>query len=221
MNVIEIKNAYKSYGQGEEKYTVLKNINLSVAQGEFLAILGPSGSGKSTLLNMIGGLDQLDSGEIILDGKNYSGKNDEEMSKYRRETLGFVFQSYNLIPVLTVYENIVLPIILDKQKPDTSYVDEVLGMLEIAGKKKMFPNKLSGGQQQRVAIARALCNKPKIVLADEPTGNLDTHTGEKVLNLLMNGIRKYGQTLIMITHNQEIAKLADRVVHIENGELFS
>ena len=219
MEIIKIKHAFKSYGQGEEAVNVLKNINLSINEGEFLVILGPSGSGKSTLLNMIGGLDALDSGDIVLNGKNYKGENDKIMSRYRRKTLGFIFQSFNLIPVLSIYENVILPITLDNGKVDKEYVDEILDFLGIKNKKKSFPSQLSGGQQQRVAIARALSNKPKIILADEPTGNLDTNTGNDVLKLLLKGIKKYGQTLIMITHNERIAKLADRVVYIENGEL--
>lgn len=217
MELIQLKNVNKYYKNGTEKQHVLKDINLSVKEGEFLVILGPSGSGKSTILNMIGGLDAYDSGEVIVDGKEYNSQNDEMMSQYRRKTLGFVFQSFNLIPVLSVYENVVFPVQIDGNKEDKGYIEGLLKDLGIYEKKNAFPAKLSGGQQQRVAIARALANKPKIILADEPTGNLDTDTGNDVLKVLMEGVKKYGQTLIMITHNQEIAKKADRVVYIRDG----
>ncbi len=217
MELIQLKNVNKYYENGMEKLHVLKNINLSVQEGEFLAILGPSGSGKSTILNMIGGLDSYDSGEVIVDGTEYNNQNDEVMSEYRRRMLGFVFQSFHLIPVLSVYENVVFPVQIDGKREDKSYIEELLKELGIYEKKDTFPTKLSGGQQQRVAIARALANKPKIILADEPTGNLDSDTGNDVLRILMKGIKKYGQTLIMITHNQEIAKMADRIVYIKNG----
>ena len=217
MELIQLKNVNKYYENGMEKIHVLKNINLSVQEGEFLAILGPSGSGKSTILNMIGGLDSYDSGEVIVDGTEYNNQNDEVMSEYRRRMLGFVFQSFHLIPVLSVYENVVFPVQIDGKREDKSYIEELLKELGIYEKKDTFPTKLSGGQQQRVAIARALANKPKIILADEPTGNLDSDTGNDVLRILMKGIKKYGQTLIMITHNQEIAKMADRIVYIKNG----
>lgn len=217
MELIQLKNVNKYYKNGTEKQHVLKDINLSVKEGEFLVILGPSGSGKSTILNMIGGLDVYDSGEVIVDGKEYNSQNDEMMSEYRRKTLGFVFQSFNLIPVLSVYENVVFPVQIDGNKEDKDYIERLLKDLGIYEKKNAFPAKLSGGQQQRVAIARALANKPKIILADEPTGNLDTDTGNDVLKILMEGVKKYGQTLIMITHNQEIAQKADRVVYIRDG----
>ena len=217
MEVIHLKNVNKYYKNGTEKQHVLKDINLSVKKGEFLVILGPSGSGKSTVLNLIGGLDTYESGEIIVDGKEYNSQNDEVMSEYRRKTLGFVFQSFNLIPVLSVYENIVFPIQIDGKKEDKAYIEGLLKELGIYEKKDVFPAKLSGGQQQRVAIARALANKPQIILADEPTGNLDTETGNDVLKILMEGIKKYGQTLIMITHNQDIAKQADRVLYMRDG----
>lgn len=220
MALVEVKNAYKYYMIGEKKTEILKRVSLSVNEGEFLVILGPSGSGKSTLLNMIGGLDDLDGGKIVIDNVSYQNQNDVVLSEYRRKKLGFIFQSYNLIPVLSVYENIVMPIVLDDGKVDEAYICEIMGILSITEKKNSFPKQLSGGEQQRVAIARALANRPQIVLADEPTGNLDTNTGKDVLRLLTDGIRKYGQTLIMITHNEEIAKMADRVVYIENGELY-
>lgn len=217
MSIVEIKNLNKFYENGTEKLHVLKDVSLSVEEGEFLALLGASGSGKSTMLNVIGGIDGYDSGEVYVLGKEYNSQNDEVMSEYRRKMLGFVFQSFNLIPVLSVYENVIFPVQIDGKKEDKPYIEELLKELGIWEKKDVFPNMLSGGQQQRVAIARALANKPKIILADEPTGNLDSDTGEDVLRILLNGIKKYGQTLIMITHNEEIAKKADRVVYIRDG----
>lgn len=217
--LIEIKNAYKTYDNGEVKNQVLKNLSLQIEQGEFIAILGPSGSGKSTLLNMIGGLDQLDSGEIIIDGNSIQKEKDDKLSQYRRKKIGFIFQAFNLIPVLSVYENIVMPTVLDDSEIDEDYIKDIIEQIGMAEFCNQFPSKLSGGQQQRVAIARALANKPKIVLADEPTGNLDTKTGNDVMKLLRDGIKKYGQTLILITHNEEIAKMADRVVCLKNGVL--
>lgn len=219
MALIEVQNAYKYYMNGTEKTEILKHISFSVKEGEFLTILGPSGSGKSTLLNMIGALDYLNEGEIIVDGFSYQKQDDLVLSEYRRKKLGFVFQSFHLLPVLSVYENIVMPVVLDNKTIDTAYIHEIMENLGISEKENNFPNQLSGGQQQRVAIARALANRPKIVLADEPTGNLDTNTGKNVLELLMKGIKKYGQTLVMITHNEEIAKMADRVLRIENGQI--
>lgn len=217
MVVMEVKNAYKSYVNGEIRNEVLKNVSFQAEQGEFIAILGPSGSGKSTLLNMLGGLDKLDSGEIILDGKTFMEENDDILSQYRRQKIGFIFQSFNLIPVLSVYENIVLPIVLDDGEVDESYIDEILNQIGMKEKSNHFPTQLSGGQQQRVAIARALANKPQVILADEPTGNLDTQTGNDVIELLMKGVKKYGQTLILITHNEDIARMADRVLYLKNG----
>ena len=219
--LIEIKNAYKTYVNGEVKNEVLKNLSLQVEQGEFIAILGPSGSGKSTLLNLIGGLDQLDCGEIIIDGNSICTENDEQLSRYRRKKIGFIFQSFNLIPVLSVYENIVMPTVLDDGEIDEEYIKDIIEQIGMTEYCNQFPSKLSGGQQQRVAIARALANKPKIILADEPTGNLDTKTGNDVMKLLTDGIKKYGQTLILITHNEEIARMADRVICLKNGVLES
>ena len=215
--LIEIKNAYKTYDNGEVKNQVLKNLSLQIEQGEFIAILGPSGSGKSTLLNMIGGLDQLDSGEIIIDGNSIQKEKDDKLSQYRRKKIGFIFKAFNLIPVLSVYENIVMPTVLDDSEIDEDYIKDIIEQIGMTEFCNQFPSKLSGGQQQRVAIARALANKPKIVLADEPTGNLDTKTGNDVMKLLRDGIKKYGQTLILITHNEEIAKMADRIVCLKNG----
>lgn len=219
MYMVEVENVCKSYKDGDVVNNVLKNVNLKVKEREFVAILGQSGSGKSTLLNLIGCLDETDSGSIILDGKVCKSQSDKVMSQYRRSMLGFVFQSFNLIPVLSVWENVILPIQFDKKKVDSAYITDLLHSLEIYDKKDSLPSKLSGGQQQRVAIARALANQPRIVLADEPTGNLDSETGEAVLDLLVSSLKKYGQTLIMITHNKEIAKRADRIFTMKNGKL--
>lgn len=221
MNVIEIKNGFKVYGEGSNKTIALNNINISIKKREFIAILGPSGSGKSTLLNIIGGLDKLTDGEVYICNNKCNKLNDEEMSQVRRRDIGFIFQAYNLIPVFTVYENIVTPIILDNGKINNDYIDSLLKILGIYDKKTMFPNQLSGGQKQRVAIARALANNPKIILADEPTGNLDTNNSKEVLNLLKEVIRKYNTTLIMVTHNENIAKDADRIIRIENGKILN
>lgn len=217
--MVEVENVCKTYKDGDVENKVLKDVNLQVKEGEFVAILGQSGSGKSTLLNLIGCLDEANSGRIILDGKVCKSQSDKVMSQYRRGMLGFVFQSFNLIPVLSVWENVVLPIQFDKKKVDSAYITELLKSLEIYDKKDSLPSKLSGGQQQRVAIARALANRPRIVLADEPTGNLDSETGEAVLDLLISSMKKYGQTLIMITHNKDIAKRADRILIMKNGKL--
>lgn len=219
MSVIKVENLNKYYKSGNESYHALKNVNFEVNEGEFVVILGHSGSGKSTLLNIIGGLDEYDSGEVCLNGMNYKDADDVKMSDFRCSTIGFVFQSYNLIPVLNVYENIVFPVNISNKDVDEEYIDHLMTQLGIADKKKSFPSMLSGGQQQRVAIARALANKPKIILADEPTGNLDTNTGNDVLKILLDGIHTYGQTLVMITHNPSVADYADRVIRIENGEL--
>lgn len=217
MKVVEIKNGYKVYGKGETEVVALKDVNLTIDEGEFVVILGSSGSGKSTLLNMIGALDDLTKGELYICGESCNKRTDNEMSKVRRSEIGFIFQGYNLIPVLNIYENIVTPIILDGKDIDEEYIDELLSFLKIHDKKYRFPNELSGGQQQRVAIARALANRPEIILADEPTGNLDTENGEEVLKLLLHGVKKYNNTLIMVTHNEEIAKRADRIIYIKNG----
>ena len=219
MSIISLKSVNKYYKAGESSFHALKDINLDIEEGEFVVILGKSGSGKSTLLNIIGGLDGYDSGEVIMEGFNYKDADDTVMSDFRCKKIGFVFQSYNLIPVLNVYENITFPVNISGTKIDEQYIANVIKQLGLDGKEKSFPNQLSGGQQQRVAIARALANKPKIVLADEPTGNLDSAIGEDVLNLLIKGVREYGHTLIMITHNADIAKYADRVVNIEGGKI--
>lgn len=219
MSIIECVHVKKAFKEGEGIIQVLKGIDFKAEKQEFVAILGKSGSGKSTFMNLLGGLDSLDSGEIRIDGKVLTNGTDKEMSEYRRRTIGFIFQNFNLIPVMNVWENIVLPIQIDGKKVDEEYIEELLKILEIEDKKSSMPMKLSGGEQQRVAIARALANKPKIILADEPTGNLDSATGEKVLELLISGVKKYGQTLIMITHNEDIAKMADRIVMMKDGNL--
>ena len=220
MSIIEVKDLRKSYIDGDGKKEVLKGITFSAKENEFVVILGKSGSGKSTFMNILGGLDKADEGTILIDGQPLVNGTDKEMSRYRRNTIGFIFQSFNLIPVMNVYENIVLPLRIDGKKIEDSYIDDLLNNLDIMDKKNSMPMKLSGGEQQRVAIARALANKPRIILADEPAGNLDSATGDKVLELLISGIRKYGQTLIMITHNEEIANMADRVVYMREGQLL-
>ncbi len=217
MSILQTRDLKKVYGGGENAVHALDGVNLQVEAGEFVAIVGTSGSGKSTLLHMLGGLDRPTSGSVTVDCKDIFSLNDEELTIFRRRKIGFVFQNYNLVPVLNVYENIVLPIQLDGNTPDSAYVDSIIETLGLPSKLQNLPNNLSGGQQQRVAIARALAAKPAIVLADEPTGNLDSKTSQDVLGLLKVTGQKFSQTIVMITHNEEIAQLADRIVRIEDG----
>ena len=219
MNILQTTELKKYYGAKPNITKALDGVNLSVEQGEFVAIVGISGSGKSTLLNMIGGLDVPTSGKVIVDGRDLSTLKDEQLTIFRRRKIGFIFQNYNLVPVLNVYENIVLPVELDGNKIDKKFMKEVVQILGLEDKLNNMPNNLSGGQQQRVAIARALVSKPAIVLADEPTGNLDSKTSSDVLGLLKVTSQKFHQTLVMITHNSEIAQLADRIIRIEDGKI--
>ena len=221
MSILEAKDLTKIYGKGENSVHALDGVNLEVNKGEFLAIVGTSGSGKSTLLHMLGGLDRPSSGEVLINGMSIFTLKDDELTIFRRRKIGFVFQAFNLVPVLNVYENVVLPLELDGEKVDKAYVDEILETLMLSAKKKSLPNQLSGGQQQRVAIARALAFRPAIILADEPTGNLDSKTGQDVLSLLKISAEKYSQTIVMITHNDEIAQMADRIIRIEDGHIVS
>lgn len=219
MNILETTELKKYYGKEPNITKALDEVNLSVEKGEFVAIVGTSGSGKSTLLNMIGGLDVPTSGKVFVDGTELSKLNEEQLTIFRRRKIGFVFQNYNLVPVLNVYENIALPVELDGGKVDKNFLEEVVGFLGLKEKLNSMPNNLSGGQQQRVAIARALIARPTIVLADEPTGNLDSKTSMDVLGLMKTSSDKFKQTLVMITHNDEIAQLADRIIHIEDGKI--
>ena len=219
MTILETKDLRKFYGSGDTQVKALDGVDLSVENGEFVAIVGTSGSGKSTLLHMLGGLDRPTSGAVLVDGKDIFSLKDEELTNFRRRKIGFVFQSYNLVPVLSVYENIVLPIQLDGGKVDQSYVNQVIEALGLEQKLQNLPSQLSGGQQQRVAIARALATKPAIILADEPTGNLDSKTSQDVLSLMKVTGQKFAQTMVMITHNEEIAQMADRIVRIEDGRI--
>lgn len=221
MTLIEVKNLNKIYGSGEAEVKALKNINLNIEQGEFVAIVGQSGSGKSTLLHLIGGVDIPSSGEVIIDGKSIYKLKEKELSILRRRKLGFIFQFFNLIPVLTAQENIEMPVLLDNEKIDKKYMNELLRILGLEERKNNYPSQLSGGQQQRVSIGRALANKPSIILADEPTGNIDSKNSKEVLELLKYCAKKYNQTLILITHDINIAKSADRVITIEDGEIIS
>ena len=219
MNILSVRDLKKYYNTGENTVKALDGIDLDICKGEFLAVVGTSGSGKSTLLHMLGGLDNPTSGEIIIDGRNISGLSRDELTVYRRRKIGFVFQNYNLLPLMNVYENIVLPIKLDGIKPDDDYVEEILKLLKLEDKKYFMPNQLSGGQQQRVALARALAIKPAIILADEPTGNLDSRTSQDVLGLIKISSQNLAQTIVMITHNEEIAQMADRIIRIEDGKI--
>ena len=221
MTILETKSLRKHYGSGEAEVRALDGVDLQVEKGQFAAVVGTSGSGKSTLLHMLGGLDRPTSGSVTVDGKDIFSLKDEALTIFRRRKIGFVFQNYNLVPVLSVYENIVLPIQLDGQKPDGPYVDQIIETLGLEKKLRNLPNNLSGGQQQRVAIARALAAKPAIILADEPTGNLDSRTSQDVMALLKITSQKFAQTIVMITHNEEIAQTADRIIRIEDGKIRS
>ncbi|MFR0779272.1 MAG: ABC transporter ATP-binding protein [Zhenhengia sp.] len=220
MNILETKGLKKYYGEGENQVKALDDVSVTIEEGEFVAVVGTSGSGKSTLLHMLGGLDTPTSGEVIVAGKSYTGLSDEELTIFRRRQIGFVFQSYNLIPILNVTENITLPMELDGSEVDETYITKITETLGLTHKLNNMPNTLSGGQQQRVAIARALASKPSIILADEPTGNLDTKTSMEVIGLLKVTSKLFNQTIVMITHNEELAQLADRTIHIEDGKLI-
>ena len=217
--IVETKSLKKYYQMGENTVKALDGVDFRVKAREFVAIIGKSGSGKSTLLHMLGGLDEPTDGSVLIDGKILSGLKKEQLAILRRRKIGFIFQNYNLVPDLNVYENVVLPVELDGRKVDEEYVSEILELLELSKKKDAFPGNLSGGQQQRVAIARAVAAKPVIILADEPTGNLDSATSHEVLGLLKMAARQFSQTIILITHDRDIAQLADRIVHIEDGKI--
>ena len=217
--ILQARNLKKYYGKGETQVHALDGVNLEIEAGKFVAIVGTSGSGKSTLLNMLGGLDTPTSGTVTIGNTELSGLKEEQLTVFRRRRIGFIFQNYNLIPTLNVWENIVFPIAMDGQKPDKKFIEEIIGLLGLEQKIYSLPNNLSGGQQQRVAIARALASKPDIVLADEPTGNLDSRTSDNVIHLLQMTSQKFQQTIIMITHNPEIAQLTDQTIRIEDGKI--
>jgi len=221
MSILETKDLRKIYGSGDTEVRALDGVNLQIENGEFVAIVGTSGSGKSTLLHMLGGLDRPTSGSVIVDGKDIFSLKEEALTIFRRRKIGFVFQSYNLVPVLNVYENIVLPIELDGGKVNKEFVQRIVQTLGLDGRLDALPSQLSGGQQQRVAIARALAAAPAIILADEPTGNLDSKTSQDVLSLLKVTSQKFSQTIVMITHNEEIAQMADRIIRIEDGRIVT
>lgn len=219
MNLLEVDNICKTYGSGENAVRALKNVSFSVPKGEYVAIVGESGSGKSTLLNMIGALDAPSSGKVMIDGKDIFSMNDRKLTVFRRRNIGFIFQAFNLVPELTVEQNIIFPMLLDYQKPDRRYLEELLAVLNLGERRNHLPSQLSGGQQQRVAIGRALITRPSLILADEPTGNLDTQNSSEVIALLKETSKKYEQTIIMITHNRSIAQTADRVLQVSDGIL--
>ncbi|APC41512.1 ABC transporter ATP-binding protein [Clostridium estertheticum] len=219
MEILKVKNLNKTYGTGENEVEALKNINLVINKGEFVAIVGASGSGKSTLLHLLGGLDRPTSGNVVIDGESIYDYKEEKLAVFRRRKIGFVFQFYNLLPILDVEENIALPALLDNDKVDKVYLEELIKVLGLSERKNHLPSELSGGQQQRVSIGRAVFNKPSIILADEPTGNLDTKNSKDVMELLKFTAKKYNQTLILITHDLNIANMADRVITIEDGEI--
>ena len=217
--ILKTENLCKYYGEGDNQVKAVQNTEIEIKRGEFVAIIGKSGSGKSTLLHLLGGLDYPTSGKVFIKGEDIFNMSEDELAVFRRQKIGFVFQAFNLVSSINLYENVVLPLGLDGKEPDEKYVDDILKTLGIESKIENLPSTLSGGQQQRVAIARALASKPDIVLADEPTGNLDTKTGEEVISMLKLSAEKYGQTLVIITHNEEIAQLADRILVIEDGKV--
>lgn len=219
MNLLEVDNICKTYGSGETAVHALKKVSFSVPKGEYVAIVGESGSGKSTLLNMIGALDTPTSGKVKIGGKDIFSMNDSKLTVFRRRNIGFIFQAFNLVPELTVEQNIIFPVLLDYQKPDKKYLEELLTVLNLKERRNHLPSQLSGGQQQRVAIGRALITRPSLILADEPTGNLDTQNSSEVISLLKEASRKYEQTIIMITHNRSIAQSADRILQVSDGVL--
>ena len=219
MNLLEVNKICKTYGSGEAAVQALKNVSFSVPKGEYVAIVGESGSGKSTLLNMIGALDVPTSGKVLIDGKDTFAMPESRLTVFRRRNIGFIFQAFNLVPELTVEQNIIFPVLLDYQKPDRKYLEELLTVLNLQERRNHLPSQLSGGQQQRVAIGRAMITRPALILADEPTGNLDTQNSSEVIALLKEASRKYEQTIIMITHNRTIAQTADRVLSVSDGVL--
>lgn len=219
MDLLEVRSISKTYGSGETSVRALKKVNFSVPKGEYVAIVGESGSGKSTLLNMIGALDNPTSGKVLIDGKDIFAMKESKLTVFRRRNIGFIFQAFNLIPELTVEQNIILPVLLDYQKPDKKYLEELLEVLNLKERRNHLPSQLSGGQQQRVAIGRALISRPSLILADEPTGNLDTQNSSEVITLLKNASKRYAQTIIMITHSRSIAQTADRVLQVSDGVL--
>ena len=219
MNLLEVSNICKTYGNGETAVHALKKVSFSIPKGEYVAIVGESGSGKSTLLNMIGALDMPTSGKVAIGGKDIFSMNDSKLTVFRRRNIGFIFQAFNLVPELTVEQNIIFPVLLDYQKPDKKYLEELLTVLNLKERRNHLPSQLSGGQQQRVAIGRALITRPSLILADEPTGNLDTQNSSEVITLLKEASRKYEQTIIMITHNRSIAQSADRILQVSDGLL--
>ncbi len=221
MDILKIENLSKVYGEGENQVKALDNVSFSVPKGQFVAIIGPSGSGKSTLLHILGGVDRPTSGKVYLDGQDVYAQNEDQLAIFRRRQVGLIYQFYNLIPVLNVTENITLPVLMDGKKVDKAYLDELVGLLSLKGREKHLPNELSGGQQQRVSIGRALINNPAVMLADEPTGNLDSKNSHEILELLKLSHKKYGQTLIVITHDSNIALQADRIITINDGKIAS